>query len=251
MLSPAITDPVTLALFFSSTDAARLNRVLEKLALHGLHNFALTGSLAIEVNLIAQGNAHHTRDLNDFDIVVESLSSIPAELATSNFLFRHIHPNAPEGKMLLQLVDPDEALRIDVFSPYGATLARTQPARLGNHPIQIVSAEDLASRAASLLMDLERGSPVPIKHAQNFHRLVSVVNDECIENVWREHRKPSDPITFKEASARIRVLVNERKDLLVVPGYSHDPSDVCPKCRVAAPFRLAPPARILSILGYC
>jgi hypothetical protein len=246
-----MNEPVTLDLFLSPTNAARLNRVLEKLALHGLHNLALTGSLAIEVNLIAQGNAHHTRDLNDLDIVIDSFSSIPAALATGNFLARHIHPNAPEGKMLLQLVDPDEALRIDVFSPYGATLARAQSARLGNHNIQIVSVEDLACRTAFLLMDLERASPVPIKHAHSFHRLLSVVNDERIENVWREHRKSTDPITFQEASARIRVLVNERKDLLIIPTYSQDATAICPKCTETAAFRLAPPARILSILGYC
>jgi hypothetical protein len=242
---------VTLDLFLSSTDVARLHRVLEKLGLHGLHNFTLTGSLAIEISLVREERAHRSRNLNDLDIVVESFTSIPAALAIGNFLARHIHPNASEGKMLLQLVDPDEALRIDVFSPYGATLARTKPVRLGNHPIQIVSAEDLACRAASLLMDLERASPVPFKHAQNFHRLVSVVNGERIESVWREHRKPSDPATFREASSRIRDLINERKDLLVSPGYSQDATAVCPKCREAPPFRLAAPARILSILGYC
>jgi hypothetical protein len=243
--------PVTLDLFLSPTDAARLTRVLEKLALHGLHNFALTGSVAIEMNLISQDHAHQTNDLSDLDIVVESFGSIPATLATSNFLLRHIHPHAPEGKMLLQLIDPDEALRIDVFSPYGATLARTEPARLGNHHVQVVSAEDLACRAASLLMYLERASPVPIKHAQNFHRLASVVNHERIENVWREHRKPSDPVTFKEASARIFDLVHEQKALLVVPSYSQDATAVCPKCEETSAFRLASPAKILSILGYC
>jgi len=45
------------------------------------------------------------RILNDMDIVVESFRSIPSSLADA-FLFRHIHSKAPEGKMLIQFIDP-------------------------------------------------------------------------------------------------------------------------------------------------
>src|SRR5580658_1873062 len=40
--------------------------------------------------------------------------------------------------------------------------------------------------------------------------------------------------------ARIRDLVDERKDLLVVPSYSHDPTAVCSECEETVAFRLAP-----------
>jgi hypothetical protein len=75
------------------------------------------------------------------DIVVESFASIPGALA-KEFLVRHIHPQALEGKMLIQLVDADEALRIDVFRAYGATMVRSQAMCFGTSPIQMISLEE-------------------------------------------------------------------------------------------------------------
>jgi hypothetical protein len=46
------------------------------------------------------------------------------ETLRSDFLFRHIHPFDPPGKIMLQLIDPDTALRIDVFRACGQTMSR-------------------------------------------------------------------------------------------------------------------------------
>jgi len=223
---------------------------MEKLRLHDIDTFALTGGLAIETHLIAQGHAQRTRSLNDLDFVVESFASIPGTLATS-FLIRHIHPKAPEGKTLMQLVDSDEALRIDIFRAYGATMKRCSPLRLADAAIQMVSAEDLAARAASLLMDLECGSTVASKHALDFQRLVNAIDLDRVKIAWRDYRKPSHPATFKEASLRVRNLVRSRAELLMVPEYLHDADAVCPRCEEIEPFCLAPARTIMSILGYC
>jgi hypothetical protein len=56
------------------------------------------------------------------DLVVDSFT-IPASLA-DRFLLHHIHPHAPEGKTLLQLVDRERALRVDLFRAFGTTLTR-------------------------------------------------------------------------------------------------------------------------------
>jgi hypothetical protein len=241
---------VTFDLFLSSVDAKRVCRVLEKLALRDLHGFALTGSLALETQWIGLGHPPHTRELNDLDIVVDSLASIPDDLAR-DFLVRHIHPKAPQGKMLIQLVDPEEALRIDVFRAYGATMMRSQPVCFGTSLIQVVSLEDLAARAASLVMDLGRSVPVARKHARDFQILAQVINVNCIEAAWQDHRKSTDPGTFKEALTQIGDLVKSHGDLLVVPDYSHDGDAACPKCEETPSFRLASPEAIMSILGYC
>lgn len=191
------------------------------------------------------------RALNDLDIVVDSFDSIPPTIAHKDLLLRHIHPKAPRGKILLQLVDPEVALRIDIFRSFGATLSRSEAVRFGVNTIHVVSVEDLAARSASLVLGLERGTPVPQKHAKDFQRLVRASNPETIEIVWRDHRKESDPPTFHEASLRVRELIRERNDLLVTPRYSRDVDAVCPNCEEVGPFRLASPLRILSILGYC
>jgi hypothetical protein len=241
---------VTFDLSLSSTEAKRVCRVLEKLAQCNLRGFALTGSLALEAQWTRLGRAPHTRALHDLDIVVESFASIPDTLAR-DFLVRHIHPKAPQGKILIQIVDPEQALRIDVFRAYGATMARSQPVCFGTSSIQVVSPEDLAARAASLVMDLERSVPVARKHAQDFQILAQVINLDRIEAAWQDHRKSADPGTFKQASGRINDLVKSRSNLLVVPGYSQDTDAACPKCEEIGPFHLAPAAVIVSILGYC
>lgn len=224
-------------------------RVLEKLARCGLRDFALTGGLAIEAHLVSRGCSPRVRPLNDLDIVVESFSAIPPALA-DGFLLRHIHPDAPEGKTLVQLVDPGEALRIDIFRSYGATLARGEPMDFPGGALAVVALEDIAAREASLLMDLARGAPVPRKHAEDFQRIVAVAPSR-IEAAWRDHRKNHDPAAFQEAAAQIARLTQSRGDLLVVPEYSRDADTACPKCQEMGAWRLARPQTILSILGYC
>ncbi len=249
LLSHTIRD-VPFNAFLTSADAMRVFRIQEKLRLHDIHKFALTGGLAIEIHLIAQDHVQHTRNLNDVDFVVESFASIPGTLAKS-FLIRHIHPKATEGKTLMQLVDPDEALRIDIFRAYGAAMKRCRPLCLADTAIQMVSAEDLAARAASLLMDLEGGSTVASKHALDFQRLVNAIDLDRVKIAWQDYRKPTHPATFKETSLRVRELIQSRAELLIVPEYLHDVDALCPKCEEIAPFCLASARTIRSILGYC
>ena len=234
--------------FLAATDATRVCRVLEKFAIHDFRKFALTGSLALEGHLIGLGHVPHARTLNDVDVVVESIASIPEALAKV-FLVRHIHPQVPEGKMLIQLVDPDEALRVDVFRAYGATMVRSKSVCFGTALIQVVSLEDLAARAASLLMDLERGVAVSRKHAQDFQVLAQVINLDSVEAAWRDHRKSTDPSTFEEALTRLHGLVESRRNLLVVPDYSHDADAACPRCEETGSFRPASRMTVMSILG--
>jgi hypothetical protein len=241
---------VTLDRFLSNRDASRIRRVLEKLKHHKLQEFALTGSIALEIQMIGLGRAPRTRALNDLDIVVESFASIPSAM-TKDFLVRHIHPNAPKGRIVIQLVDAEETLRIDVFSTYGATMRRTRSVQVGNSALVVVSLEDLAARAAALLMDLTRRSVVPRKHASDFRRLRAIVDLNRVEAAWRDHRKPNDPVTFSEASSRITDLIQSRGDLLVEPEYCRDVDAVCPKCQETEHFRVTSPVTIMSILGYC
>lgn len=244
-------DSMSFGLFLSPNDVARLGHVLHRLRHYGLTQFAITGSLALETSLILRGNPTCHRELNDLDIVVESFDSIPNGLANSGLLVRHIHPRAPEGKIVIQFVDPDDALRIDVFRSYGATLRRSKTVPFGTREIAVVSLEDLTARAASLMLGLQIGSAVPLKHAEDFQRLVHATTPDEVESVWPEHRQQGAPLTFKEAATLIRELVQSRRDLIVTPHYSQDVNAVCPSCVEVESFRLAPPLQIMSILGYC
>jgi hypothetical protein len=228
----------------------RAYRVLERLARHGLRQFHLTGSLALATHRAAAGHCSPSRALNDIDIVVPSFTDVPDTLMRG-FLVRHLHPKAPAGKMVAQLVDSDDVLRIDIFSAYGATLARSQVHTNAFGALPVVSVEDLAARNASLLMGLERGQEVARKHAEDFEWLAEFADPHGVEIAWRDHRKASDPPSFKEARERIRDLVKSGADLLVIPAYSQDAHAICPKCEEVGAWRLASGQEIIAVLGYC
>jgi hypothetical protein len=240
---------VTFDQFLIPADAARVRRVLVKLASCDLHQFVLTGSLATGAHRVGLGQIPATRPLNDVDIAVGSFDSIPTTLG-KNLLMRHIHPLAPEGKMLLQLVDPDERVRVDIFRACGATMARRQTLAFGKITLQVISLEDLAARLASLLMALEKGETVASKHAEDFKSLLPFVDPEGVESAWRDQRKLTDVATFKEASFRVENLIESRSNLLVVRKYSQDVNSICPRCEETGPFRLSAAMEIMSVLGY-
>jgi hypothetical protein len=190
------------------------------------------------------------RARNDLDFVAPDFDSIPASLAR-DFLFRHVHPLGPPGKLIVQLVDPDAALRIDVFRACGGTLRRAIAVDSELGAIPIVSAADLVAREARLLLDLADGVPVPAKHATDYLRLVESVSPAEVEAAWRDHRRPSQPAEFPEARAAIRNLLPAHRDLLIEPVYSRNTGEICARCVPVDAFPLADPRIVLALLGYC
>ena len=238
------------SLFTAPDDERRLMRALARLGCDRLHGWAITGGVATATHLRVCGDEGFERGLNDLDLVVPSLLAIPDHVAT-NYLTNHIHPDAKPGRMLLQIVDPDHALRIDIFSPFGNALSRIRRTSLGTCSVAIVSIEDLASRLASLLMDLARDEPVPAKHARDFRRLHQFVDWGRIDEVWRDYRRSWHPATYKSASSLALQLAQARADLLIVPLYSRDVYSACLNCKESGPFRLAAREAVRSVLGYC
>src|SRR6266481_3400611 len=110
--------------FLSIDDSTRAFNTLRKLALHDVSRWVLVGGLAVEFHCLRVGHSHAIRHLNDIDFVAPAFECIPETLAR-DFLFRHIHPFDPPGKTMLQFVDPDSALRMDVFRACGGTMTRT------------------------------------------------------------------------------------------------------------------------------
>ncbi len=236
--------------FLSTRDADRARATFRKLARHAIGQWVLTGGLAIELHCLRLGRVPSLRALNDLDFVTGAFDCFPETLA-EDFLFRHIHPSDPAGKILLQFVDPDSALRVDVFRASGATMSRTLRLDSPAGAIQVVSLEDLVARSARLALDVAEGLPVPAKHASDFLRLAELVDPAEVEASWQDHRKPDHPATFREANRVLQELIPARQHLLATVEYSKDTDEVCPRCAPTAAFRLADPKRILSLLGYC
>lgn len=98
------------ASLLDAADARRATAVVAAVICHGLR-CALTGGLAIDAQLRAQEQPIERRRLNDIDFVVESFASIPESLSQS-FLQHHVHPDATDGRTLLQLIDEEQRIRV-------------------------------------------------------------------------------------------------------------------------------------------
>lgn len=233
--------------FLAPADALRAVETLER---HDVSRFALTGGFAIEMQIAARGGPTLMRPLHDIDFLVDSFDCIPPTLG-AELLLRHVHPNDPPAKTLLQGVDAATSVRVDVFRGYGGEMDRAEAGEMGGIPVRMVSLPDLAARHARLCRDLIDGKRVAPKYARDFLRLVEWVDSDRIEAIWQEHRKPWFAATFVEAAREIRRAIELCSDLLVSPKYSTDVFEVCDRCSGSEAFPLTKPETILSRLGYC
>jgi hypothetical protein len=239
--------PISLEPFLTADDARRVCRVLQKLHACGL-DYAVTGGMALETAL--GSGLGRQRAFNDIDVVTSGFDTLPPALASA-FMISHAHPHRPTGKLAIQLVEPEQRVRVDVFSACGDTLERTRPALIGNLPIKVVAVEDLACRIASEMMCFSRGESVPPKCADDHARAIQVVDMELVEKAWRDQRREIDPLTYAEASVQIVEALKRDTGKLVKPTYSTDTDAVCRHCYNTANFMVASPKSILPILGYC
>lgn len=233
--------------FLKTTDAERVFNVLQKLNACGL-DYAVTGGMALEPAL--GSDLGRQRDFNDIDVVTSGFDTLPPTLASA-FMISHADPHRATGKLAIQLVEPEQRVRVDVFSACGDTLERTRPALIGNLPIKVVAVEDLACRNASEMMCFSRGESVPPKCADDHARAIQVVDMKLVGKAWRDQRREIDPLTYAEASVQIVEALKRDTGKLVKPTYSTDTDAVCCHCYNTANFMVASPKSILPILGYC
>ena len=230
--------------FLSARDAQRVSLAMEKLSAYGFRGGALAGGVAAQAHLLARGLGTEQRPLNDLDFVVESFAAIPGSLA-GRFLVHHVHPQALEGKTLLQLIDPEQALRIDFFRQFGATLTRTE--RL--HGLTVISLEDVIARTTSLVLGhLRKGQPLDVKHARGFRRVSGLGDSAKIDAAWRDHRQ-AEREWFRDAERGARELLARHPELIIREQYSAEVR-ICPKCQDDGPFQRARPDTIVKALGY-
>jgi hypothetical protein len=230
-----------------AADAERATRVLGRLSERGLR-FALTGSLAREARLLQRGEPEPRRKLRDVDLVVDGVHGLPDGLA-EGFLINHAHPLAPPGKMLLQLVDPEDRVRVDLFRAYGATLLRAGALERGTGAMAVVAIEDLRARlTAHVLTAMRRAEPIDVKHVAAFRRLLACGEPAVLAEAWDDHRE-SLADTFAGATRDALHGLAERPDLVVVETYAPR-TETCARCRPFSSFRLSPPEAVAAVLGY-
>lgn len=222
---------------------AALHRILG----HTPGHLTLTGSIALQAHL-ARRSLVHSRLFGDVDIIINTLDDLPATLV-DDFICPHVHPFGKRGDLLIQLVNPQDAIRLDVFCAVGNAVLRAENVALGSNKFFVISCEDLMAKTTSLLMKLSRGGTVSAKHAQDFTTLLPLVSD-AIEDVWQEYRNNLDPPTFRETVPYVRDLILTHSHALVNPSYNKDVTAKCPKCQTVGLFKPADPRDIFKILGY-
>jgi hypothetical protein len=229
-------------------DARRATAVVDAILGHGLR-CALTGGLAIRAQLRRHGRVAVRRPLNDIDLVVEGFAAIPESLAHA-FLQHHVHPDAAEGKTLLQLIDRPHALRVDLFRAFGGTLSRASTLDRDTGPLAVLSVEDLVARTTAFVAGhLRRGATVDVKHATGFASLRGLGRPDALATAWHDHRQQVAG-TLEEAAREAERALAAHPELVVDEPYSTQPA-TCERCRAHGSFRPAPAERILEILGYC
>jgi hypothetical protein len=235
--------------FLSATDAERAKRSYTRLIQLCDQPPVLTGGLAIGLYLSRFGLVPEARPLNDMDFLATSFQELPQQLSRF-LLFLHVHPHDPPGKTLMQGVDPETAVRIDFFGVAESVLSRSISLELCGSPARVISIEDLTARTARLCLDLATNTPTPAKHARDFLHLLPLVEPDSTEEVWREHRKPNHPESFKTVANLLPELIATRKELQIEPPYSQDVLAICPRCQPTEMFPLADPRQVIALLGY-
>ncbi|MEN3335457.1 MAG: hypothetical protein V7641_4822 [Blastocatellia bacterium] len=223
---------------------------LGKLARHLEAPVMITGSLAMNWHLLANGRRIKKQRLNDIDVVVEDLASLRPSLSR-DFLIRHFHPTRGGGRILIMLIDEEHATRIDVFTPTTRTLLR----RLTDFAIddiacRVVDAEDLSAMLLSVIDPITKGEPVEPKYVDRFHLLSAVVDRATMKEVWREYRKADQLPDFAEAAEAVGRSLIAHPGLLQAGRYSQDINQACPWCCQSEQFPLASLSGIYAIMGY-
>jgi hypothetical protein len=234
--------------FLNSNDAKRASDVVKKVLASDLHGCALTGGLAIEARLRGHGRPVFRRALNDVDLVVDGFNAIPAPFA-DGFLLNHVHPHAPEGKTLLQLIDRERAVRVDLFRAFGTTLSRAGLMDEQTGPLPVLAVEDLVARTtAHVCGRLRKGLHVDPKHVRAFNALTDLGSREQLVVAWHEHREDL-PGTLEDATQQAQQLLGQHPELVLSEEYSTCVT-VCDRCQDYGPFRVAFPEEVIDILGY-
>ncbi|ASW08324.1 hypothetical protein CKA34_20085 (plasmid) [Rhizobium sp. 11515TR] len=166
-------------------------------------------------------------------------------------MISHAHPDRPIGKLAIQLVEPNQRVRVDVFTARGDTLARTRPALICDLAIKVVAVEDLACRIASEMMNFSRGDSVPLKCADDHTRARQAVDMDLVETAWQDQRREMDPLTYAEAAVQIADAMDRQTGKLARQVYCTDSHAACHHCRDTVHFTVTSPKSILAILGYC
>jgi hypothetical protein len=237
-------------IFERAEDAERFERVIGAVAsfVRGLP--IVTGSFAVEWNIGKAGGRVVPRRLNDIDLVVEDASAISPAIS-GKFLVHHFHPTREKGNVLMQLVDPETATRVDIFSARSASVTeRSHQARSGGVDVLVLSAEDLAARLLAIVVIVLDGRTVDPKYFESFSRLLEVVDRNAVSRLWQEYRWGNYAGAFLPTAEKVMRRLHDHPELLKPIEYPKDVDAACGWCVETEDFPIADRREVFRLLGY-
>jgi len=112
----------------------------------------ITGSIAAAWHLGKTRTREMLDSAGDIDLTLTTAAAqLPANIA-AGFLVNHYHPGREQGNLLLQMIDPDNRIQVDIFTPRSQSVVqRSVPALIGTAKWRLISAEDLAARLLAIV----------------------------------------------------------------------------------------------------
>ncbi len=235
---------------FCTDDALRCQRTLTKLAQHLNGPMILTGSLALDWHANRSGRAVKERPLNDIDLVVADIAALSPSLS-QGFLISHFHPTRGAGRILLQLVEETQGVRIDVFTPNSPSLlSRVRSTELFGIACEMVSAEDLTAKLLDILYCVTAGELVDPKYYDSFNALAGLADLGIVRELWSEYKKADYPCSFDVAAEAVHQRIANDPGVLCKDVYDQDFGDSCHWCKQSSAFLVSPRLKIFEVLGY-
>lgn len=237
-------------LFLSDQDTVRCQRALLKLAKHIKTPIVLTGGLAVSWHAVQNGLFQQRGPLSDLDLVVNDLSAIRHSIC-QDFLLSHFHPSRSRGKILVQLVDEANRLRIDVFTSCSKSLNhRLLETAINEIPLRIISAEDLTAKLCEVISAVLKNQSIEAKYFHSFKLLFAIADLEVMKNIWTDYRNESLSPEFEKVTEAIQQIIADHPERLQKGGYCQNLSQRCQWCQESQLYPLAPRVKVFEILGY-
>jgi hypothetical protein len=188
------------------------------------HEVALTGSIAIELHLVAAGLPTLGRAAGDVDFVATRLTAVAPTIGR-DFLISHFHvPRSGYPKFIVQLVDPVSRLRIDVFADLMGAVPNAKRIAVAGHHLLVLDARSILGHKLKILQSASAAQPVDDKHMRDACLLGAMLGED-IEAIPTAHF--TTEVHGRDLSA-------------------------CPRCEASlnANFPIASKQQVLDILGY-
>ncbi len=208
--------------------------------------FVLVGGLAIRYHLAKHSLRLPEANLNDLDIMVESLDVVSPDV-TKDFLVYHFHHEGT--KFYWALVDPITKLKIDIFD-YNFAPQEVVQVQLDGHTLKMRSAEDQLVKTIVDVLRISEEAKVDPKQFRDAEALLKIADLEKLERFWQLKNLTDYPASAVEAWEKAQRVAQEHPEWLKVSPFRKEAPYVCTLCVKSKDFPITPMGRIYQVLGY-